>query len=81
VLFDTAGRAAGDAKRIVTIAFEVPNATYFIVEPDGEQLAQLGALGLRPEVDSTFPLSDFEAAFARSEGRGKRGKVVLQVHE
>jgi NADPH:quinone reductase-like Zn-dependent oxidoreductase len=81
LLFDTAGRAAGDAKRIVTIAFEVPSATYFIVEPDGEQLAQLGALGLRPEVDSTFPLTDFEAAFARSEARGKRGKVVLQVHE
>jgi len=81
LLFDTAGRAAGDAKRIVTIAHEAPNATFFIVEPDGEQLAQVGALGLQPEVDSIFPLNDFEAAFARSEGRGKHGKVVLRVHE
>ena len=80
LLFDTAGRAGGDAKRIVTIANEAPGATYFIVEPNGEQLAQLGALGLRPEVDSTFALSDFEAAFARSEARGKHGKVVLQIH-
>ena len=81
LLFDTAGRADGDAKRIVTIANEAPGATYFIVEPNGEQLAQLGALGLRPAVDSTFALSDFEAAFARSEARGKHGKVVLQIHE
>jgi NADPH:quinone reductase-like Zn-dependent oxidoreductase len=77
LFFDTAGRASGDAKRIVTIAHEVPNATYFIVEPNGDQLAQLAALGLRPEVDSTFALADFDAAFARSEARGKRGKVVL----
>jgi NADPH:quinone reductase-like Zn-dependent oxidoreductase len=80
LLFDTAGRADGDAKRIVTIANEAPGATYFIVEPNGEQLAELAALGLRPEVDSTFALSDFEAAFARSEARGKHGKVVLQIH-
>ena len=79
LLFDTAGRASGDASRIVTIANEAPNATYFIVEPNGEQLGQVGALGLRPQVDSTFPLTDFEAAFARLEGRGKHGKVVLEV--
>ncbi len=79
LLFDTAGRAAGDAKRIVTIANEAPGATYFIVEPNGEQLAQVGALDLRPEVDSTFPLDEFEAAFDRSEARGKHGKVVFQV--
>lgn len=81
LLFDTAGRAAGDAKRIVTISHEVPGATYFIVEPNGDQLAQVAALGLRPEIDSTFTLDEFEAAFARSEARGKRGKVVLQLAE
>lgn len=81
LLFDTAGRAAGDAKRIVTIANEAPGATYFIVEPNGEQLAQVGALDLRPEVDSTFPLDDFAVAFARSEARGKHGKVVFQIEE
>ncbi len=31
------------------------------------------------QVDSVFALEDFEAAFARLEQRGKRGKVVLSV--
>ena len=81
LLFDTAGRARGDAGRIVTVADEAPGATYFVVRPDGAQLAELAELGLRPQVDSTFPLADFEAAFARCAARGKRGKVVLRVHE
>lgn len=79
LLFDTAGRVAGPAARVVTIAEEAPGATYFIVEPDGEQLAELAGRNLRPQVDSVFPLDDFEAAFARSEQRGKRGKVVFAV--
>lgn len=82
LLFDTAGgealaRSADRARRIVTIAAEAPGADYFVVEPDGAQLASLPEL--RPEVDSVFPLEDFRAAFERSEGRGKRGKVVLRV--
>jgi NADPH:quinone reductase-like Zn-dependent oxidoreductase len=82
LLFDTVGgdalaRQADNAKRIVTIAAEAPGADYFIVESDGAQLA--GLPPLRPLVDSTFPLEDFEAAFARLEARGKKGKVVLQV--
>ena len=40
LLFDTPGRAAGEATRIVTIAEEAPGADYFIVEPNGEQLAE-----------------------------------------
>lgn len=79
LLFDTAGRIDGPASRVVTIAEEAPGATYFIVEPDGKQLAELSVRKLRPEVDSVFPLADFEAAFARSEQRGKRGKVVFAV--
>ncbi len=81
LLFDTAGRAHGRAGRTVTIADAAPGATYFVVEPDGEQLAELARLDLRPQVDSTFPLDEFEAAFARCAARGKRGKVVLRVHE
>jgi NADPH:quinone reductase-like Zn-dependent oxidoreductase len=76
LLFDTAGRVA-PASRIVTIASELPGATYFVVEPDGTQLASLPEL--RPEVDSVFPLADFRAAFERCAARGKRGKVVLRV--
>jgi hypothetical protein len=82
LLFDTVGGAwleagAARAKRVVTIAAEAPGAEYFIVEPDGAQLAALPPL--RPMVDSVFTLDEFEAAFARVEGRGKHGKVVLSV--
>ena len=82
LLFDTVGgewlsARAGRAKRVVTIAAEAPGADYFIVEPDGAQLAALPPL--RPTVDSVFSLDDFEAAFARVEARGKHGKVVLRI--
>lgn len=79
LLFDTAGRAAGPAVRIVTIAVEAPGADYFVVEPNGEQLAELSRLGLQPEIDSVFPLAEFAAAFERVAARGKHGKVVLDV--
>lgn len=82
LLFDTAGgealtRNATRAQRVVTVAAEAPGADYFVVEPDGAQLAALP--DLRPQVDSVFPLDQFEAAFARTEQRGKLGKVVLRV--
>jgi NADPH:quinone reductase-like Zn-dependent oxidoreductase len=72
--------------RLVTIADEPPEgveATYFVVEPDGEQLAKVGDLvdegALHPAIDSVFPLEEFRAAFERSMASGKRGKVVLRV--
>jgi NADPH:quinone reductase-like Zn-dependent oxidoreductase len=82
LLFDTTGgeplaRNAGGAQRIVTIAAEAPGAHYFVVEPDGAQLAALPEL--HPQIDTVFPLDQFAAAFARSDERGKRGKVVLRV--
>ena len=88
LLFDTAGgealaRSAERAGRIVTIAAEVPGATYFVVEPNHEQLLELARLvdtgELQPEIDSTFPLPEARAAFARSATRGKHGKVILRV--
>jgi len=84
LLFDTIGgdaltRSADGAARIVTIAAEAPGAHYFIVEPDGRQLAALP--DLHPQIDTVFPLDQFQAAFARSAQRGKRGKVVLRVAE
>lgn len=82
LLFDTVGgealaRNADGAQSIVTIAAEAPGAHYFVVEPDGAQLAQLPEL--QPQVDSVFPLEEFDAAFARVAQRGKHGKVVLSV--
>jgi NADPH:quinone reductase-like Zn-dependent oxidoreductase len=82
LLFDTSGgealaRSADRAGRVVTIAAEAPGAEFFVVEPDGAQLASLPEL--RPEVDSVFALEDFRAAFERCAARGKHGKVVLRV--
>lgn len=82
LLFDTVGgdaltRSAERAGRVVTIAAEVPGAHYFVVKPDGGQLAALPEL--RPEVDSVFALEDFRTAFERVAAHGKRGKVVLHV--
>jgi NADPH:quinone reductase-like Zn-dependent oxidoreductase len=83
LVFDSRGGEIPAGERVVTIAEPVPGATYFIVEPDRDQLVELGALveagELRPEVDSVFPLSEARAAFDRAEARGKRGKVVLEV--
>ena len=55
LLFDTVGekalaRSADLAGRVVTIAAETPGAEYFVVEPNGAQLASMPEL--RPEVDS-----------------------------
>jgi NADPH:quinone reductase-like Zn-dependent oxidoreductase len=88
LVFDTVGgealaRAVGSAARVVSIAEEVDGATYFIVEPNRQELielarrADLGAL--KPEIDSIFQLDDAAAAFARVGERGKHGKVVLRV--
>jgi NADPH:quinone reductase-like Zn-dependent oxidoreductase len=90
LLFDTAGgealaRAAELAGRIVTIVAETPEAHYFVVEPNREQLFELAQLAeegdLLPEIDSIFPLPDARSAFARTAARGKHGKVVLRVIE
>jgi NADPH:quinone reductase-like Zn-dependent oxidoreductase len=84
LVFDTRGGEIPPGERVVTIAEEAPGAIYFIVEPDREQLVELTALvdagELRVEVDSAFPLTEAGAAFERVAARGKRGKVVLEVH-
>jgi NADPH:quinone reductase-like Zn-dependent oxidoreductase len=83
LVFDTRGGAVPAGERVVTVAEEMPCAIYFIVEPDHEQLLELRTLAdageLRPEVDSVFPLTEAPAAFERVAGRGKHGKVVLEV--
>ena len=83
LVFDTRGGEIPAGERVVTIVEEVPGATYFVVEPDHEQLLELGALvdagELRPEVDSVFPLTEARAAFERVAAPGKRGKVVLEI--
>jgi NADPH:quinone reductase-like Zn-dependent oxidoreductase len=86
--FVRAARAARPGGRVISIAEEPPDgvdATFFIVEPDGGQLAEIGRIvdegALRPSVDSVFPLEDARAAFERNQSGAKRGKVVLRVVE
>jgi len=82
LVLDTRGGEVPAGDRVVTIAEEMLGATYFIVEPDQGQL-ELGTLvdagELGTEVDSVFPLTEARAAFWRVAGRGKRGKVVLEI--
>jgi NADPH:quinone reductase-like Zn-dependent oxidoreductase len=83
LVFDTRGGAIPAGDRIVTIAAEAPGATYFVVEPNREQLIELAWLAdggeLRPAIDSAFPLDRAAEAFDRLAARGKHGKVVLDV--
>jgi len=99
LVFDTVGgdalaRSADvlrEGGRLVAVAEEPSpeiaqrvHATYFVVEPDREQLVELGNLAtdgvLRPAIDSVFPLKDARAAFDRVMAPGKRGKVVIEVN-
>ena len=86
LVFDTAGgdalaAAMGSAPRIVSVAEEADNVTYFIVEPNRAQLIELArradAGELNATIDSTFSLEDAAAAFARVAEHNKNGKVVL----
>jgi NADPH:quinone reductase-like Zn-dependent oxidoreductase len=91
LVFDTAGgdrlarsrEVLGPNGRLVAVAEEGNDATFFVVEPDGEQLGELTKLvdrgALKPTIDSVFPLDDARAAFERVTARGKRGKVVLEL--
>jgi NADPH:quinone reductase-like Zn-dependent oxidoreductase len=83
LVFDTVGGELPDGDRVVTIAAEAPGATYFVVEPDREQLVELAQLAdageLVPAIDSTFPLENAPEAFERVAAHGKRGKVVLDI--
>ncbi len=98
LVFDTAGgellrRSAAVVRgggRVVSVAEEPREqsradvtVSYFVVEPNRDQLAELARLAdvgaLRVAVDSVFLLTDARAAFERAHARGKHGKVVLEV--
>jgi NADPH:quinone reductase-like Zn-dependent oxidoreductase len=89
LVFDTVGgelldRSTALGGRVVSVATEPPPpGVYFVVEPNGSQLAEITELvdggAVRPEIDSTYPLDDFDSAFNRLTEPGKRGKVVLEI--
>jgi len=59
------------------------SATFFIVEPDASQLAELARLAesgtLRTSVSRVFPLDDAALAFETLDHGHSRGKIVLSV--
>ena len=70
--------------RLVSVAEEPRGeGTYFVVEPNREQLIELAKLvdsgELRVAIDSTFTLAEAAAAFERSLASGKHGKVVFEL--
>ena len=78
--FDTAGSVRPDGvERYVTVAAATDDGIYFIVEPRGDQLAEVAQVPLQVEIDSVFPLERAVEAFDRVMSRGKHGKVVLDV--
>jgi len=91
LVFDTAGgetlaratEALRPGGRLVSVAEEPAEGTYYLVEANRTQLDELARLAdageLHPEIDSVFPLEEAQAAFERSMARGKRGKVVLRI--
>lgn len=98
LVFDTVGgdvlarspTVLREGGRLVTIAEEPPasvtaevDASYFVVEPNREQLVELARLvdegAVRPLIDSVYPLHEIRQAFERVEQRGKSGKVVLEI--
>ena len=99
LVFDTVGGDAltrspsvlREGGRLVSVAEDPPQglptitATYFVVEPNRDQLLELTRLvderKLVPAVDSVYPLAEARSAFERVQEAGKHGKVVLQVHQ
>lgn len=84
----------GQGGRLVSVASEPPQeeaakqgveAVYFVVEPNHGQLVEIARLadggGLRPTIESVFPLGEARSAFERSLGGNRRGKIVLSVVE
>jgi NADPH:quinone reductase-like Zn-dependent oxidoreductase len=69
-------------RRVVSLAAKRDvTRSFFMVEPDGEQLAELAGLAARNivsvRIDSVFALDAAASAFDRVESRGARGKVIL----
>ncbi len=60
-------------------------AVYFVVKPNGGQLAEITKLidggKLKPVVGEVFPLAQARQAFERLQGEHPAGKIVLKVGE
>jgi NADPH:quinone reductase-like Zn-dependent oxidoreductase len=56
---------------------------WFVVQPNREQLVQIGALidagRVRPVIDTVLPLSQARQAYEQGAKGHTRGKIVLRV--
>ncbi|KAK0703873.1 hypothetical protein B0T26DRAFT_744552 [Lasiosphaeria miniovina] len=64
---------------------ELAKSLFFIVEPLGSNLAEIGKLieegRVRPTIDSVWGFGDFEKAFERLESGRARGKIVIKLSD
>jgi NADPH:quinone reductase-like Zn-dependent oxidoreductase len=72
-----------DGMRPETGVSDGVTGTFFIVDPNGDQLRQITGMieksKVKPIVDSVWKLDDFEKAWERLESGRARGKVILTV--
>lgn len=77
---------------VVSIKGDAPNGLpgkrgvefhQFFMEPNGGQLGEIGELiennRIRPVLDSTFPLGDVAAAYARGRSGNANGKIAITI--
>jgi NADPH:quinone reductase-like Zn-dependent oxidoreductase len=64
---------------------ELAKSIFFIVEPLGSNLAEIGELieagRVRPVVDSVWEFADYEKAFERLESGHAKGKIIIKVSD
>ena len=74
-----------EGKRPTCLKSKIVKNEFFIMRPDGEQLAQISNLldkGLcEAVVDSVWGFEDYKGAFERLDGGHANGKVVIKVDE
>ncbi|KAK0704615.1 hypothetical protein B0H67DRAFT_557384 [Lasiosphaeris hirsuta] len=74
-----------DVVKPVGLDKPVAKSLFFIVEPLGSNLAQIGELieagKARPTVDSVWEFANFKAAFERLESGHAKGKIVIKVSD
>lgn len=74
-----------EGRRPDVLKEKVVKNNFFIMKPNGEQLAEIASLldegRCRPVVDSVWDFDDYGKAFERLDGAHARGKVVVKVAE
>ncbi|KAK3989441.1 Reticulon-4-interacting protein 1, mitochondrial [Cladorrhinum sp. PSN332] len=64
---------------------KLAKSEFFVVEPLGSNLAEIGELigagRVRPTVDSVWEFDEFEKAFERLESGHAKGKIVIKVSD